>query len=109
MHGHTLVGERIVRAAPSLAHTADLVRSCHEHFDGAGYPDGLAGDAIPLGARIIAVCDAFDAMVSDRPNRSGRSRAEAIAEVRRCAGTQFDPVVAETFCALAEAPVAQTA
>jgi len=109
MRGHTLVGERIVRAAPSLAHTADLVRSCHERFDGAGYPDGLAGDAIPFGARIIAVCDAFDAMVSDRPYRSARSRAEALAEIRRCAGTQFDPAVAEAFCALAEAPVAPAA
>jgi diguanylate cyclase (GGDEF)-like protein len=102
MRGHTLVGERIVRAAPALAHTADLARSCHERFDGAGYPDGLAGDAIPLGARIIAVCDAFDAMVTDRPYRSARSSAEALAEVGRCAGTQFDPVVADTFCALAD-------
>jgi len=109
MRGHTLVGERIVRAAPSLAHTADLVRSCHERFDGAGYPDGIAGGAIPLGASIIAVCDAFDAMVSDRPYRSARSRAEAIAEIRRCASTQFDPAVAEAFCALAEAPVAPAA
>jgi diguanylate cyclase (GGDEF)-like protein len=106
MRGHTLVGERIVRAAPSLAHTADLVRSCHERFDGGGYPDGLAGDAIPLGASIIAVCDAFDAMVTDRPYRSARSSAEALAEVRRCAGTQFDPAVAEAFCALAEELVA---
>ena len=106
MHGHTLVGERIVRAAPSLAHTADLVRSCHERFDGAGYPDGLAGDAIPLGASIIAVCDAFDAMVTDRPYRSARSSAEALAEVRRCSGTQFDPEVADAFCALADELVA---
>ena len=102
MRGHTLVGERIVRAAPSLAHTADLVRSCHERFDGAGYPDGLAGQAIPLGASIIAVCDAFDAIVTDRPYRSARSSAEALAEIRRCAGTQFDPAVAEAFCALTE-------
>jgi diguanylate cyclase (GGDEF)-like protein len=112
MRGHTLVGERIVRAAPSLSHTADLVRSCHERFDGAGYPDGLAGAAVPLGASIIAVCDAYDAMVTDRPYRSARSSAEAVAEIRRCAGTQFDPVVAEAFCALAEelaAPAPQTA
>jgi diguanylate cyclase (GGDEF)-like protein len=102
MRGHTLVGERIVRAAPSLAHTADLVRSCHERFDGAGYPDGLAGGAIPLGASIIAVCDAYDAMVTDRPYRSARSSAEALAEVRRCSGTQFDPAVADAFCALTE-------
>ena len=106
MRGHTLVGERIVRAAPSLAYTADLVRSCHERFDGAGYPDGLAGDAIPLGASIIAVCDAFDAIVTDRPYRSARSSAEALAEIRRCSGTQFDPAVVEAFCALAEELVA---
>jgi two-component system, cell cycle response regulator len=102
MRGHTLVGERIVRAAPSLAHTADLVRSCHERFDGAGYPDGLAADAIPLGASIIAVCDAYDAMVTDRSYRNARSSEQALAELRRCAGSQFDPVVAAAFCALAE-------
>jgi two-component system, cell cycle response regulator len=101
IRGHTLTGERIVRAAPSLAHTADLVRSCHERFDGAGYPDGLAGDAIPLGASIIAVCDAYDAMVTDRPYRSAMPAADALAELRRCSGTQFDPAVAAAFCALA--------
>jgi len=102
MRGHTLTGERIVRAAPSLAHTADLVRSCHERFDGAGYPDGLAGEAIPLGASIIAVCDAYDAMVTDRPYRRARSSAAAIAELRLCSGSQFDPVVISAFCELAE-------
>jgi diguanylate cyclase (GGDEF)-like protein len=101
MRGHTLTGERIVRAAPSLAHTADLVRSCHERYDGNGYPDGLAGDAIPLGASIIAVCDAYDAMVTDRPYRSAMPVADAIAELRRCSGTQFDPAVTAAFCALA--------
>ena len=75
MRRHTVIGERIIRAAPSLAHAAELVRYSHERFDGAGYPDALSGDEIPLGASIIAVCDAFDAMVSDRalPRRRCRS------------------------------------
>ena len=102
MRGHTLAGERIIRAAPSLAHTADLVRSSHERFDGDGYPDGLAGDAIPLGASIIAVCDAFDAMVTDRPYRDAMPTADALAELRRCSGSQFRPDVTDAFCALIE-------
>jgi diguanylate cyclase (GGDEF)-like protein len=101
---HTVIGERIVRAAPSLAHTAELVRWHHERPDGTGYPDGLTGDAIPIGARIIAVSDVFDAMVSDRPYRGGRTVDEALAELRRCAGTQFDPAVVEAFTAVVTAP-----
>jgi diguanylate cyclase (GGDEF)-like protein len=97
---HTLIGERIVRAAPALAHVADIVRSSHEHFDGAGYPDGLAGGQIPLGSRVVAVCDAYDAMTSQRVYRRTVSPADALAELRRCAGTQFDPVVVEAFCAV---------
>jgi diguanylate cyclase (GGDEF)-like protein len=100
---HTVIGERIVRAAPSLAHTADLVRWHHERPDGTGYPDGLGGDEIPVGARIIAVSDVFDAMVSDRPYRAGRTVEEAIAELRRCAGTQFDPAVVDAFAAVVSA------
>ena len=65
---HPLVGERILTAAPALGQVARLVRSTHERFDGTGYPDGLKGHEIPLGARIIAVCDAFDAMTSERPH-----------------------------------------
>jgi two-component system cell cycle response regulator len=94
---HTVIGERIVRAAPSLAHTAELVRSHHERHDGTGYPDALAGDDIPMGARIIAVSDAFDAMTTDRPYRAGMPSADALDELRRCAGTQFDPAVVAAF------------
>jgi HD-GYP domain-containing protein (c-di-GMP phosphodiesterase class II) len=68
-------------------------------MDGGGYPDGLIGEAIPIGARIIAVCDAFDAMTSERPYRAARSPEEALAELRRCAGTQFDAEVVDAFLA----------
>jgi HD-GYP domain-containing protein (c-di-GMP phosphodiesterase class II) len=97
MHQHTLIGERIVAAAPDLRPAAVLVRSSHENFDGSGYPDRLAGERIPLGSRIIAVCDAFDAMTSNRPYRQAMHADLAIAELRRCAGSQFDPVVVERF------------
>jgi HD-GYP domain-containing protein (c-di-GMP phosphodiesterase class II) len=97
MRRHTLIGERIMSAAPALIPASKLVRSSHERYDGEGYPDGLAGDAIPLGARIIAVCDAYDAMVSDRPYRSSLGSAQALAELRRCAGKQFDPEIVEVF------------
>jgi diguanylate cyclase (GGDEF)-like protein len=96
---HTIIGERILSAAPALLPVAKLVRSSHEHFDGSGYPDGLAGEAIPLGARIVAVCDAFDAMTSSRPYRPPISVEQALEELRTCAGTQFDPAVVEAFCA----------
>jgi two-component system cell cycle response regulator len=97
---HPLIGERIVRSAPSLSRVAELVRSTHERFDGAGYPDRLQADAIPLGSRIVAVCDAFDAMTSGRPYAAARTPGEALDELRRCSGTQFDPAVVETFRAV---------
>ena len=99
MRQHTIIGERIVAGAPALAQVGRLVRSSHERWDGAGYPDELGGEEIPIGSRIIAVCDAFDAMLSDRPYQSGRSANAALAELRRCTGTQFDPAVVEAFCA----------
>jgi HD-GYP domain-containing protein (c-di-GMP phosphodiesterase class II) len=99
MRRHTVIGERIVAAAPALSPVAKLVRASHERWDGTGYPDAIGGQDIPLGARIIAVCDAYDAMVSDRPYRRGRGAADATAELRRCAGTQFDPAVVEAFVA----------
>jgi diguanylate cyclase (GGDEF)-like protein len=98
---HTLAGERIISAAPALTPVARLVRSSHERWDGAGYPDRLAGDSIPLGARIIAVADAFDAMTSGRPYRAATTHQEALAELQRCAGTQFDPAVVAAFVATA--------
>jgi len=93
MRRHPLIGERIVMAAPALASTADLIRSSHERIDGRGYPDGLVGADIPLGSRIIAVCDAFDAMTSDRSYRLATSTDAALQELRRSAGSQFDPIV----------------
>jgi two-component system cell cycle response regulator len=95
---HTIIGERILGAAPALLPVAKLVRASHEHFDGSGYPDGLAGEAIPLGARIVAVCDAFDAMTMSRPYRDAMGIEDALAEIRACAGTQFDPTVVDAFC-----------
>jgi HD-GYP domain-containing protein (c-di-GMP phosphodiesterase class II) len=90
---HTLIGERIIAAAPALAGAARLVRATHERFDGVGYPDQLAGQAIPLGARIIAACDAYTAMRATRAHAPKLSAAAAIAELQRCAGSQFDPQV----------------
>jgi diguanylate cyclase (GGDEF)-like protein len=94
---HTLIGDRILRAAPALANAATLVRHSHERWDGNGYPDGLHGENIPIGARIIAACDAYDAMVSERPYCRALSTDEAIAELRRGAGSQFDPAVVRAF------------
>jgi two-component system, cell cycle response regulator len=103
MRQHTLVGERILNAAPALRSVARLVRSSHERWDGAGYPDGLAGEAIPLGARIIAACDAYDAMISKRSYDAARPTDEALAELRRHSETQFDPEVVDALCQHLEA------
>jgi len=102
MRRHTVIGERIMLAAPALASAAPLVRSSHESFDGKGYPDALEGEGIPLGARIIAVCDAYDAMVSDRAYRPALSHRQALDELQRCAGTQFDPRVVRAFVSAVE-------
>ena len=97
---HPLVGERIIAAAPALSEAARLVRSTHERWDGTGYPDGLAGEDIPLGSRIIAICDAFNAMIGARPYRRGISEEMALEQLRRCAGTQFDPELVRVFFAV---------
>jgi HD-GYP domain-containing protein (c-di-GMP phosphodiesterase class II) len=106
---HTLIGERILGAALALRPVAKLVRSSHERWDGNGYPDGLAGEDIPLGARIVIVCDAFDAMTSDRPYQHSLTEDEALEELRRCAGTQFDPAVVEAFCRVSARQAADVA
>ncbi len=93
MREHPVVGERILNAVPGLGPIARAVRHEHERWDGGGYPDGLAGEAIPLASRIVLVCDAYHAMTSDRPYRRAMPSADAIAELRSCAGTQFDPAV----------------
>ena len=100
MRRHTIIGERILSVAPALTEAAKIVRSTHERWDGWGYPDGLAGEDIPLGARVIAVCDAYDAMVSPRPYRTRVTPDEAVRELVRCAGSQFDARVVEAFTAV---------
>jgi diguanylate cyclase (GGDEF)-like protein len=97
IHQHTVVGERILRASPAFRDAATIVRSSHERWDGTGYPDGLAGDGIPLPARIVCACDAFEAMTTTRPYREARTVEDAIAELERCAGTQFDPAVVDVL------------
>jgi diguanylate cyclase (GGDEF)-like protein len=90
---HPLVGERILRASPAFRNVATIVRATHERWDGGGYPDGLEGEEIPLAARILSVCDAYTAMTSQRAYRAALSPHEALAELERFAGTQFDPTV----------------
>ena len=97
MRQHTVVGEQILSSVNELQSVAGIVRSCHERYDGAGYPDGLAGEAIPLAARVVFCADAFHAIREDRPYRKGRSAARALAEIRRNAGGQFDPRVVQAL------------
>lgn len=98
IHRHTEVGADILAEVPELRPVAHLVRHSHERFDGRGYPDGLAGEQIPLGSRIIFACDAYDAMTSERPYSAPMTVGDALTELRRCAGSQFDPLVIEVLC-----------
>jgi PAS domain S-box-containing protein/putative nucleotidyltransferase with HDIG domain len=98
MRQHPAVGERILQSAERMRAVAQIVRSHQERWDGLGYPDGLRGEEIALGARIVAVVDAYSAMIDNRPYRSARSHEDAVAELRRCAGSEFDPRVVEAFC-----------
>ncbi len=91
MREHPKIGERIVSSLESLAHLAPIIRSEHERWDGKGYPDGLSGEEIPLASRIIFACDSFHAMISDRPYREALGVREALEELGRNSGTQFDP------------------
>jgi HD-GYP domain-containing protein (c-di-GMP phosphodiesterase class II) len=100
MKTHTVEGERLLgQVGGILGNVGRIVRSCHEDWDGTGYPDGLAADEIPLVARIVRACDAFSAMTTDRSYRKARPVEEAVAELRRCSGTDFDPVVVEALAA----------
>jgi HD-GYP domain-containing protein (c-di-GMP phosphodiesterase class II) len=101
MNTHTILGQEMLeRAGGLLGEVGPVVRSCHEHWDGNGYPDGLAGEDIPLVARIVCTCDAWSAMTTDRPYRRALSREAALAELERCAGTQFDPRVVDALLAV---------
>jgi HD-GYP domain-containing protein (c-di-GMP phosphodiesterase class II) len=94
---HSIIGERILAGVPSLERVAAMVRSSHERWDGAGYPDGLVGEEIPIGARIVFVADAFCAMTEDRAYAEARSVESTRQELVACAGTKFDPAVVAAF------------
>jgi HD-GYP domain-containing protein (c-di-GMP phosphodiesterase class II) len=101
MNQHTILGEEMLeRAGGLLGEVGPYVRSCHEHWDGNGYPDRLAGEDIPLVARVVCTCDAWSAMTTDRSYRKALSLEDAAAELRRCAGTQFDPQVVDALVAV---------
>ena len=100
MRQHCARGYQMLRKIPFLSEAAEIVHSHQEHFDGSGYPRGLAGDEIPLGARIFAVADALDAITSDRPYRRAQPFSKARAEIKRCAGSQFDPKVIDVFMSM---------
>jgi HD-GYP domain-containing protein (c-di-GMP phosphodiesterase class II) len=105
MQRHPEIGYRVIADIPSFAQAAEIVLHHHEFYDGRGYPNGLAGDDIPLGARIFAVADALDAMTCDRPYRRAMSRAQALAEIARCRGSQFDPRVVDALLSMSEGEV----
>ena len=97
MRKHPAMGYKILAAVPYLRPTAKIVLAHHERWDGGGYPRRLKGEDIPLGARIFAICDTYDAIISDRPYRAGQAPDAALQAILRCAGSQFDPKVVEAF------------
>jgi HD-GYP domain-containing protein (c-di-GMP phosphodiesterase class II) len=104
MKRHTIEGQRMLENIGGvLERVGAIVRASHEHYDGSGYPDGLAGEAIPIEARICSACDAVSAMTTDRAYRAAMPLEDALAELRRCAGTQFDPDVVTVLAGLLEA------
>ena len=107
MKEHTVVGARMLERIPYFNSVHPLVRCSHERWDGDGYPDGLAGTDIPLGARVIAACDAFHAMTSDRPYREAMSPQQALTELERCSGSQFDPHVIDALVAVLDIPAGE--
>jgi HD-GYP domain-containing protein (c-di-GMP phosphodiesterase class II) len=100
MKKHPEIGYRIALASPDIKHIADSILFLHERWDGNGYPQGLTGEHIPVFSRILAIVDAFDAMTNDRTYRKAMNHSDALSEIRRNAGTQFDPVIADYFIQL---------
>jgi putative nucleotidyltransferase with HDIG domain len=100
---HAARGAQIISQVKMLKRVVPMVRHHHERWDGQGYPAGLRGEAIPFGARMIAIADAFEVMTSHRPYITARTPAQALEELRRCAGTQFDPILVDRFCSCLEA------
>jgi len=97
MKKHTVYGQDILSRFDILSNEAEIIKYHHERYDGKGYPNGITGEGIPLPARVIAVCDSFDAMTTDRPYRKAMSNNEALEEIKRCSGTQFDPEIVKGF------------
>ncbi len=106
MRRHPEWGSGMLADVPGLEDVADAVYAHHERWDGSGYPLGIEGERIPLASRIVAVCDAFSAMTTDRPYRSARSAVDALCELQRCAGSQFDPTIVGVFVASTESAAA---
>ncbi len=99
MQSHVEIGRRIMNSISDLSQISEWILRHHEWWNGQGYPLGLKGEEIPVECRLLAIVDAYDAMISDRPYRQAMSKEEAVAELRRCAGTQFDPWLVEKFIA----------
>jgi HD-GYP domain-containing protein (c-di-GMP phosphodiesterase class II) len=105
MRLHATIGLKLLENVEGLQPVIPMIKHHHERWDGKGYPDGLAGQEIPLGARIIALAEAFDQMITPLPWRAKMSLDGALAEIRRCAGTQFDPDLTEAFCEVVQGAV----